>query len=1108
MLCNRAGSPLGQIPFIPEESIEVVVCFNTASELSFDVYREVDGVINPMWEQVRDLKQVWYKELNQLFTIQVDTDEGSSGSLKHITGQATGYVELGQVLLRDVEINTESDILREDYSPTVFYNPDKPAASLLHRLTEKAPHYSIGHVDDTLWSLQRSWSFDGTSILDALNTVAEEIGCVFRYDTSRSEDGTVREIRAYDLMYTCRDADCGARFSCGDCCPDCGGTELHQPYGEDTGIIVDRGSLTDSVELSSDLDQVKNCFFLQAGDDLMTATVRMCLPGGDGYLWHFNEETIADMGTELQERINAYTAEYADYSRTREFDTADPDFGALVEAYSDPDKCPVSYHETATGFAGITEGYYNAVTLRLYLQTSMMPTVDTGRINAGTELAAIRENLGALGITGLSASTSQATVESSLKNAAKIWYHQSAYDLSLSGSYSFADGSGTWIGSLTLTSEVDSTDTATGQLAVTVTDDYATCVKQQLEKRLDNADSGDAGIVALFQKGLSYDSSTGLYTGDFAEALKAYSADQLASYESICQTCLDLMIELGCGDADAALHGSYGEYYRRLGCIGAALAARQGEVDIASNYGDRLLALMGAVQEHLDLQDYLGESLYKELAAYRREDTYRNNNYISDGLSDSELIANAQRFLAGAEQELYRSANLQHSITASLFNLLRMEEFQPLPNSFDVGNWLYILVDGSPYRLRLLSYTLNFGDLQKISAEFSDAQEAGSSCSGLKSVIDQAASMATSFASVARQAEAGRDGSQSLAARLAAGLDLTSTRLVSGAEHQELVLDGHGLAMKRYDPITDSYAREQLKLTNTTLAYSDDDWASVKTAFGKYYDGDGTARYGLIGESIIGKVIAGSSLTISSEAEDGSGNAVFTVDGDGVSLNNAAIHITRDDGQAEVLLDASHGILVGCAPLLDAGGEVDEDKARLWVDTDGNLQVTLASGETVGVALENIHQINQNINETISGADGISTRLTSLGQVVDGLGSTLSEVQQEAAMALTSEDVQISIAEYVQDHQLGTSVTTETGFTFDREGLTIRESDRDVSTNIGADGMAVRSSSGDALLTVESEGVDAINLHARQYLIIGDGDGRSRFEDFGDSYTACFWIGS
>ena len=102
---------------------------------------------------------------------------------------------------------------------------------------------------------------------------------------------------------------------------------------------------------------------------------------------------------------------------------------------------------------------------------------------------------------------------------------------------------------------------------------------------------------------------------------------------------------------------------------------------------------------------------------------------------------------------------------------------------------------------------------------------------------------------------------------------------------------------------------------------------------------------------------------------------------------------------------------------------------------------------------------------------------------------------------MTSDSVQIAINKALENGV--NKVSTSTGFTFDDAGLTISKSDSEMSTLIDDDGMKV-SKNEEEVLTADNTGVNAINLTARQYLIIGT---KSRFEDYGDSRTGCFWIG-
>ena len=103
---------------------------------------------------------------------------------------------------------------------------------------------------------------------------------------------------------------------------------------------------------------------------------------------------------------------------------------------------------------------------------------------------------------------------------------------------------------------------------------------------------------------------------------------------------------------------------------------------------------------------------------------------------------------------------------------------------------------------------------------------------------------------------------------------------------------------------------------------------------------------------------------------------------------------------------------------------------------------------------------------------------------------------------MSAEDVKIEI--HTELEKGVDKVTTKTGFTFDDTGLTVEKDNSEMKTQITEDGMTVYQEN-TGVLIANNNGVEARNLHANTYLIIGT---NSRFEDFGADRTACFWIGS
>lgn len=126
----------------------------------------------------------------------------------------------------------------------------------------------------------------------------------------------------------------------------------------------------------------------------------------------------------------------------------------------------------------------------------------------------------------------------------------------------------------------------------------------------------------------------------------------------------------------------------------------------------------------------------------------------------------------------------------------------------------------------------------------------------------------------------------------------------------------------------------------------------------------------------------------------------------------------------------------------------------------------------------------------------------SLSQQNKNNADQFETLTQKVEATMTSDDVKLAISDELENGV--DKVTTSTGFTFNEEGLTISKSDSEMSTNIDEDGMSIFKGSQE-VLTANNTGVDAQNLHATTYLIIGT---NSRFEDYGSDRTGCFWIGS
>lgn len=1008
VLATRKGRKIGKIP---DYNIVFKDSLNVYAELSFRVNKT--DCNNTFWNQLTDFKLLWVREWNKWFELYVEIDE-TNDTIKNISAVSLGVAELSQINLYGIEINTENDISRDDYVPTVLYNNNNPSASLLTRIMEKAPHYVINHVDTSIANLQRTFTFDEKSLYDAFQEIAEEINCLFVIDCySDSEGNIIREINVYDLESNCN--DCGERGEFLDVCPHCGSNNILTGYGEDTTIFISTDNLADDITYTTDNGSVKNCFRLEAGDDLMTATLINCNPNGSPYIWYISDAVKEDMSQELVKKIEKYDEDYSYYQNTYPVNIS----GSVLTAYNNlVDKYKVytnNYSKITSpiiGCSALMEAYYNTIDFYLYLNNSLMPSVEIAKTNATKEAAKLsNSSLSPVAVKDLD-TCSSATADSSVLGVAKTIVNSRFQVKIVESTFS----NNTWTGVFSVTNYADEEDTAkSNRITIRINDNYEEYVRQKIDKALRQAVDEDeiTDIVQLF----------GLSDTSFKNEIKKYCLSRLSSFYDSCQSCIDVLVEQGIANnqtwagSNPNLYDTlYIPYYNKLGYISAEMKLRESEIAIIagtfdSNGGilsDGIQTLLEAerdkIHKYLDFEQYIGEDLWLEFSAYRREDVYKNDNYISDGLDNAELFENACEFISIAQKEIYKSATLQHSIKATLKNLLVMKEFAPIVDYFEVGNWLRIRVDNNIYRLRLLDYEIDFDNLNNISITFSDVTSISGGISDVNSVLNQAASMSSSYDTTMRQAKKGDTSKSWLDNWVQKGLDATNVRIVSNAENQHQTWDSHGMLFREYDPITETYDDCQLKIINSTLVVTDDNWKTIKTAVGGFYyfdpvTGKLTYAYGINAEVLIGKLILGESLGIYSE------NNALTFDRNGLVVTNDINSFTVNPNNNNLLV------------LSNEGGDI------LWVDDKGGLHI-VGDGSQLDITMNNsVKNMSSRITANEEAITLEVNRATESETQINGRIETVSE-SLSSKIEQTAESITLEAARAMEKYDTsGYSIT-------------------------------------------------------------------------------------
>ena len=916
LLQTRSFNTIGKLNYI---NFNASLVANGIDEISFEVHKYVDGRICPIWDSIEDLKLVEVEDYGR-FQIKVSYTDNTE-TIKAIHGQSL-EVELGQIYLNNFHVNDEeaTDMVYSDYSkdnydligdpdeknyvyvPTTFYRDknsasysDKdPKRSLLDRvLADKGSHWKIGHVptyvsmseDDEAElasTFQRIYTVDGTSIYDFLTgDVAKETNVIFVFNTFE------------------RIIDCYSLIDCYKTNPDGTRTLVEEAYGDDTNILVSKKNLASEISIESNQDELKNCFRVEGGDDLITASVAAVNMNGTNYIWCFSDLQLRDMSEELRDKIEAYQG-----------------------IMSDPATKEIYYGEN-----GIYTRLCNAYEELYQKESSLMPcltTIEPG--DAKTQYEKVVNALESSTVYVTSVSSYSAGAHTGLDRMVVEYasiFMDSRFEIEVvndkeSNMSQFDEDANKWYGKIKITQKTNSSNTYP-----TIVDNFQRIKVKIDDKYYSNGKIDPSGELEFVrQKTLKALAESDMQNFDFTSInedkarsyFEQFSLNRLTSFYDAYERCLSIMGDFGVvQDKTDERRKLYDEYYKILSVIGEVKKVREQEVQAIK---DKIGIIEGEQikfqnDERYNFEKFLGEELYKEFCLYRREDTYSNSNYTSDNLNTTaDLLNKAQELLKVAETELKKACVLQRTVSASLGNLLALPEFEPLYEQFSLYNFIRIRTEDEIIKLRLIKIEFDGDSVESINVTFSEQIESvDKRLSDMESVLQQASSIATSYSSTVKQAKQGANANSQYVDMVNNGLVAAKTSLSTDI-HNEVEITGAGIIARRMDD-EGFYGNKQMKVTGNRMYFTDNAWETVSMAIGEInYNGED--RYGVIADVICGDLIAGKQMAIGNE------NGTVEITGDGITIydnstNKNKMFYADNDGNLHLTgtINANNGIIGG-----------------------------------------------------------------------------------------------------------------------------------------------------------------------------------------------------
>lgn len=246
---------------------------NDISLMSFTIYKTLNGKEVQYYDLVEEGSLV-EAQLQGVYWV-VDVEEHGTGvnSYKEIKAKSLQY-ELKRRKIFDI-----SGV----YS---LYNVADTDASLMHIICSSLGNWSIGHIDDSLKTLYRTFDIDSSDAYSLLtDDISTSFECIFQFDTYN------RIINAYTI----------------------------DNFGKNTNIFLSYRNLVQENIITSSLDDIITCFKVRGGDDL---DIRSVNPTLTDKIYNYDHFMVAKSeGGKASDGLvadwNTYKTLYASLSETQ-----------------------------------------------------------------------------------------------------------------------------------------------------------------------------------------------------------------------------------------------------------------------------------------------------------------------------------------------------------------------------------------------------------------------------------------------------------------------------------------------------------------------------------------------------------------------------------------------------------------------------------------------------------------------------------------------------------------------------------------------------------------------------------------------------------------------
>lgn len=889
--------------------------FNAYSELTFTVPRTYTNMItgetlvNPHYNKIEALRLV-YLEGFGYFEIQ-DPELISDGirEVKNVTAYSLEYT-LAQKYLENLKINTgEVDSLEVVESnggliiPITLYNDGDERLSLLNIILEKIYGWKIGHVDESLKTMGRTFEISRVSVYDfIIQEICDKFNCFAVFDTIDNTinlyaealitkhigDGITNSflisppydtlgsvsIDSYKTTAYTYDPSTG-RLTFNEAPENGAKIEITDGSQENwsTDVYISFDNLAQEVNVSYSADDIKTVLTVKGSDNLDIREVNMGLPYIVDLSYYY---TVEWMGQDL---YNAYTEYLQNYANGQE------EYQDNSQKILELDGL-ISYEENRLSLQySIADNVTSDTVGTYYVRSGVSPNYYYTEVKLPDDWN--------YGVTYymLSGTDLDTTKFSNFYEALKVYFSsQSNKDTSkiseLKDSFTFVE-----------TYTIDNLVT-TLKSANTLDDK-----KSAIQKFLDEL-WNQLGRTPL--KTMYYEPYKKIKETNEEAGWNNTSNDNYWNYYPV--TLILSSLELEIQKRDETIE-AYEEEYNTLS---------NRNIEIANN---------ALIYNHFTYDQLV------RLNPFLREDEYTDDNFVETEVDSIETIIQTKKeLLECGKIELAKLCEPKLEFSMNMANIYALPEFEPIVDQFQLGNLINVAIRNDYIkRARLLEVNINFDDFSDFTCGFGELTNLRTQSSIHADLLANALTAGKSVASNASYWNKASDSVTSLSLLIQKGLLDAATVIKAIDGNQGVSIDQYGIHLQKIDPVTGAINPKEGWIINNQFLYSDDNFRTTKSVFGEYTI-DGQTKWGLLAEAVMAGYVAGCTIEggIIKIGLQEDGTYAFEVRADGSVVMNGGSTIAGYVTEEDIVELRDTATIIGDVQPTNA------NEGQLWLNTSTN----------------------------------------------------------------------------------------------------------------------------------------------------------------------------